>query len=234
MKRIAIIPARGGSKRIPKKNIKNFCGRPIISYVLEAARDSNLFDVIHVSTDSREIADLVERLGFPINFMRVNELSDDYTPIMPVLKWVLEQYKDRGLEFDVVTTIMPCAPFVEKNDLISASKLLKAGNYKNPVLSVSAYSAPIEWAFNKGKNSLLSPIQKDMLEKRSQDLTEHYFDTGSFAFFSSEHINSSIEDDSDMSYLGYVIDKYKAIDIDNMEDWQYAELTMYGLLNNCR
>ena len=94
MKRIAIIPARSGSKRIHKKNIKDFCGRPIIAYVLDALKDSNLFDVIHVSTDNQEIAGVVKDLGFPVDFIRSQKLSDDYTPIMPVLKWVVEQYKD--------------------------------------------------------------------------------------------------------------------------------------------
>ena len=92
-KRIAIIPARGNSKRIPKKNIRNFCGKPMISYPLEAIQKSNLFDVIHVSTDSNQICEKVEKLGFPIDFLRPAELADDYTPIMPVLKHVCYEYK---------------------------------------------------------------------------------------------------------------------------------------------
>ena len=102
MKRIAIIPARGGSKRIPRKNIKNLCGKPIIAYVLDAVKESNLFDVIHVSTDSNEIATVVKNLGFSVDFMRAQKLSDDHTPIMPVLKWVLEQYKDRDVDFETI------------------------------------------------------------------------------------------------------------------------------------
>ena len=89
VKRIAIIPARGGSKRIPNKNIRDFCGKPMISYALEAARDSALFDCIHVSTDSKKIAEATQKEGFDVDFMRTAELSDDHTPTMPVLKYVL-------------------------------------------------------------------------------------------------------------------------------------------------
>ena len=231
MKRIAIIPARGGSKRIPKKNIKYFCGRPIIAYVLDAVKDSNLFDVIHVSTDSKDIATVVENLGFSVDFMRVQKLSDDHTPIMPVLKWGLEQYKDKNVDFDEVATIMPCAPFVEPSDLVNASNLLRDNNYDRPVLTVSTYPAPIEWAFSRKESGLLEPVQIEMLEKRSQDLKEYYFDTGSFAFFSSQYILNSNDAGISNSYIGCVIDKYKAIDIDNMNDWKYAEYLMNGVMN---
>ena len=121
VKRIAIIPARGGSKRIPNKNIRDFCGKPMISYALEAARDSALFDCIHVSTDSKKIAEATQKEGFDVDFMRTAELSDDHTPIMPVLKYVLEQYIDRGKYFDEVVLIMACAPLIDANDLISSS-----------------------------------------------------------------------------------------------------------------
>ena len=229
MRRVAIIPARGGSKRIPKKNIKNFCGRPIIAYVLDAVEGSNLFDVIHVSTDSKEIATVVESLGFSVDFMRGPELSDDYTPIMPVLKWVLEQYKNKGVLFDEVATIMPCAPFIESSDLVKASDLLRQKNCSSPVLSVSNYPAPVEWAFKLNDSNQLRPINKEMLEVRSQDIQESYFDTGSFAFFSSQYILSSISAGISDSYTGCVIDKYKAIDVDNMDDWNHAEYLMRGI-----
>jgi len=231
MKRIAIIPARGGSKRIPKKNIKNLCGKPIIAYVLDAVEESSLFDVIHVSTDSQEIVTVVENLGFSVDFMRSDELSDDYTPIMPVLKWVLEQYKDSNIDFDEVASIMPCAPFIEAGDLVNASNLLRSGNYNSPVLAVSTYPAPIEWAFSRKDSGLMKPIQKALLEKRSQDLKEHYFDTGSFAFFSSQYVINSNGSGINNSYIGCIIDKYKSIDIDNIDDWKYAEYLMRGVVN---
>jgi pseudaminic acid cytidylyltransferase len=229
MKRIAIIPARGGSKRIPRKNIKNFCGKPIIAYVLDAVKESNLFDVIHVSTDSQEIVTVVESLGFSVDFMRDQKLSDDYTPIMPVLKWVLEQYKDKGVIFDEVATIMPCAPFVESSDLVNASKLLESNSHLGPVLSVSTYSAPIEWAFKLTKDKNLKPVNKEMLKKRSQDIEESYYDTGSFCFFSSKYVLNSTGAGIDSLYIGSTIEKYKAIDIDTLEDWLFAEMLFYGI-----
>ena len=229
-KRIAIIPARGGSKRIPGKNIKNFCGKPIISYSLDVAKASNLFDVIHVSTDSIEIANLVKDLGYSVDFMRPKSLSDDYTPIMPVLKWVLEEYNSRGECFDEVAMIMPCTPFIDSDDLVNASKLSKAGNYKKPVLAVSLYSAPIEWAFTLAEDQILKPVNKEILEKRSQDLEDHYFDTGSFCFFSSKYILNSKGAGINKSYIGYVIDKYRSIDIDDINDWKFAE-AIYRRIN---
>jgi len=229
MRRIAIIPARGGSKRIPKKNIKTFCGRPIIAYVLDAVKGSNLFDVIHVSTDSKEIATVVESLGFSVDFMRDRELSDDYTPIMPVLKWVLEKYKNKGILFEEVATIMPCAPFVESSDLIKASDLLRQKNYEIPVLSVSTYPAPVEWAFKLNDSNQLKPINKEMLEVRSQDIQESYFDTGSFAFFSSKYVLNSNNAGIGDSYIGHIVDQYKAIDIDTLDDWKFAEIVYRGL-----
>jgi len=112
IKRLAIIPARGGSKRIPNKNILEFCGKPIISYILEVVKNSNLFDVIHVSTDSEAIADVVAKLGFPVDFFRPSELADDYTPVMPVLKYVHDEYMKRGRVFDQVWSLMPTSPFM--------------------------------------------------------------------------------------------------------------------------
>ncbi len=199
--------------------------------MLDAAQGSNLFDTIHVSTDSQEIATVVKDLGFSVDFMRKDELSDDYTPIMPVLKWVLEQYKDRGDDFDEVATIMPCSPFVKSSDLINASNILENSNYKDSVLSVSAYPAPVEWAFRLEGDNELIPVQKEMLEKRSQDFEECYFDTGSFAFFSSNYIINSSGAGIRNSYTGCVIEKYKSIDIDNMDDWKYAEYLMLGLIS---
>jgi N-acylneuraminate cytidylyltransferase len=230
VKRIAIIPARGGSKRILKKNIKDFCGKPIISYVLDVIKDSNLFDVIHVSTDSVEIADTVESLGFPVDFMRDDSISDDHTSIMPVLKWVIDRYKDDDVEFDEVASIMPCAPFIEASDLLNASKLLRDNNFNNPVLAISTYSAPIEWAFKRNCDGLLDPVQPGAFAKRSQDLPVHYFDTGSFAFFPRNYIENSKGAGSDTSYIGQLVEKFKAIDIDDIDDWNYAEMVYYGML----
>ena len=154
MKRLAIIPARGGSNRILKKNIKKFCGKPMISYPIRALKESGLFHTIHVSTDSSEIAELVSDLGLEVDFLRDSSLADDHTPIMPVLKWTLEQYRLREIYFEEVAAVMPCTPFIESSDYIKANKLLNKENNDKPVIGISSYPAPIEWAFDK---SILPP-----------------------------------------------------------------------------
>jgi N-acylneuraminate cytidylyltransferase len=143
MRRLAIIPARGGSKRIHKKNIKNFCGQPIISYPLNAAKKSGLFHTIHVSTESLEIANIVKNLGFEVDFLRDASLADDMTPIMPVLKWVVQKYESKNLFFDEVVLIMACSPLIEHTDLQRASLMMVEKDIK-PVIAISSYQAPIE------------------------------------------------------------------------------------------
>src|ERR1700739_3167672 len=115
--RIAIVPARGGSKRIPDKNIVDFLGAPLMCYPIRAAEPSGLFDVIHVSTASLRIAEVAASLGHPADFMRDPALADDHTPLLPVLKWTLEQYAARGRAFSTVCLVMPTAPLIDADDL---------------------------------------------------------------------------------------------------------------------
>ena len=140
--RLAIIPARGGSKRIKNKNIVDFLGKPLIFYALDAAKKSKLFDEIHVSTDSKEIKNVVEKLGYKVDFLRKKNLADDFTGLFPVLKWVHQEYKKRGQFFQDVFCIMPCAPLLNHADLISAYKMFKNFNSKNPLLVASPFSVP--------------------------------------------------------------------------------------------
>ena len=229
MKRLAVIPAREGSKRIKNKNIKNFCGKPIISYALNAAKESGLFDTIHVSTESEEIANIVRDLGFTIDFLRDISLADDITPIIPVLKWDVEKYQSKNIYFDEVVLIMACAPLIDATDLKKASLIMDKNNGAKSVISISSYPAPIEWAF-ENKNTLLTPVNPGMFKIRSQDLTKKYYDTGAFIFFPVETILSSEGAGDDTGYVGYEIERLKAIDIDDQEDWELAELTMRALL----
>src|SRR5437588_12412635 len=120
MARIAVIPARGGSKRIKHKNIVDFCGRPLLTYSLAAAAESKLFDVVHVSTEDRAIADVAARYGYPPEFLRDEALADDHTGVIPVLRWVLERYAERGRNFDAVCLLMPTAPLIDADDLKGA------------------------------------------------------------------------------------------------------------------
>lgn len=223
MKRLAIIPARGGSKRIPQKNIRDFCGNPMISYILETARKSQLFDVTHVSTESYEIRNVVEKLGFTIDFMRPMELADDFTPLMPVLRYVVDRYYNQGKSFNQVWLLMACSPLIRPQDLQNASKKFENAGGTFPLLAVSEYPVPVEWAFSLSEEGKLTPVQPGLFSTRSQDLGKKYYDTGSFAIFPSENVQESKGAGSDHGFIGYPLPKGSFIDIDDQEDWKIAE-----------
>lgn len=222
-KRLAIIPARGGSKRIPNKNIRDFCGRPMITYPLSAARDSGLFLTIHVSTESETIRNVAKDFGFPPDFQRPHELADDHTPIMPVLRYVAQEYAKRGKHFDEIWLLMACAPLIDAKSLSNAAALFNQSGGQKSLLAVSEYPVPIEWAFSRNENGALTPVQAGMFAVRSQDLEKRYFDAGSFAVFPAIRILESQGAGSDNGFISYVLPKGTAIDIDDEWDWQLAE-----------
>lgn len=222
-RRIAVVPARGGSKRIPEKNIRDFCGRPMIGHVLQTAGDSGLFDIVHVSTDSPRVRDTVEALGFGVDFMRPARLADDITPILPVLKFVVSTYFERGERFDEAWLLMPCAPFIESSDLSGAAEVLGHASAGTSVMAVAEYPAPIEWAYRLAPDRVLTPVQPGMFAARSQDLDTAYFDAGAFAGMPSASVLASEGAGSNTQFLGYVLDPRKAIDIDDEADWVLAE-----------
>jgi pseudaminic acid cytidylyltransferase len=223
-RRLAIIPARGGSKRIPRKNVREFCGQPMIAYTLETARQSGLFETIHVSTEDEEVRTTVEGLGFTIDFPRPAHLSDDFTPIMPVMKYVTDTYAGRGHAFDEVWLLMACAPFIELNDLREAAALFQRAGGRRPVLAVTPYPSPIEWAYARSDDGALTPLQPGKFAIRSQDLEPRFFNTGTFAVFASAAVRESEGPGSDRNFVGYVIGKDRAIDVDDEDDWKLAEL----------
>ena len=222
-KRIAVVPARGGSKRIYKKNIKFFLGNPIISYTLNTLTESKLFDKIHISTDDLEIKRVVEDLNFKIDFLRDPALADDTTPIMPVIRFVLKEYKKLGLEYEQVWIVMPCSPLLESKDLIAANELFERNDRAFPVLAVSEYPAPIEWAFDLSKDSRLTALNEGMFAKDSKQLIPKYFDAGSFFIWATHDLNKTNGAGTDRDLVGYVIPKSKCVDIDDEEDWRLAE-----------
>ena len=223
VKRLALIPARGGSKRIKNKNIKNFCGKPMIYYPINELIQSKIFDKIHVSTESDKIVNVVKDIGLEIDFKRSQTLSDDFTPIMPVIKFVVKEYEKRKVFFDEIWLIMACNPLLDKRDLINASKLFKKHKNQESLIAVSEYPAPIEWAFSLDKKNILNAHQPGMFLKRSQDIQKSYYDIGSFAVFSNNIIKKSKPNGFDSNYLGYIIPKGNSVDIDDIDDWKYAE-----------
>ena len=226
-KRLAIIPARGGSKRIPQKNIAFFHGQPIISYTLNAAKESGLFDLIHVSTESQLIYEVVRELGYKPDFLRPVELAGDDTPLLPVLKYVVEQFAESGNLFDEVWILMPCAPLLTMEDFVRASKCFDSNG--GPILSICEYPAPIEWAYEKDSCERLSSTMRDKVHVRSQDLGIKYYDAGLFAAYAYEDLMNQSKTGDNFQFYGVSIDRLRAVDIDNEADWEYAE-KVYELL----
>ncbi len=223
MKRIAIIPARGGSKRIPYKNIRTFRGKPMILHILKTCLEANLFDKIHVSTDSLKIKKVVENFKINVDFLRPKDLADDSTPIMPVLKYVLTKYMEMKTTFDQIWLIMPCSPLITKDDFISAEKIYNTQKNKIKLMSVSKYPAPIEWAYKKNENGILKAVKVGAFEIPSQQIEPSYYDTGNFSIFSEKDILLSEGAGEGDNFLPYEIPFIRGLDIDDKEDWINAE-----------
>ena len=193
MSRICIITARGGSKRIPKKNIKDFCGKPIIAYSIEAALKSGLFDVVMVSTDSQEIADVAMAYGAQVPFMRSAANSDDYATTADVLKEVLDEYASRGQHFETMCCIYPTAPFVTAEKLQQAYEafISSGAEMLEPVV---AYSYPPQRSFLL-RDDMLKYQWPEYIRTRSQDLENWYHDAGQFYLYTVNAFVQSVEDD---------------------------------------
>lgn len=218
--RLAVIPARGGSKRIPKKNIIPFRGKPMIAYALDAAKASGMFDRIHVSTDSQEIADVVEALGFPVDFMRDESLADDHTGIVPVLRWVVKEYEQRGVHYDQVCCIMPNAPLLQSFDLVEAFRIFEQNEGIHPLLVYARFPVPVEWAFRRDEKGFMTADHPEKILIRSQDLLHAYYECGPFNIWLYEHL---LQDHPLAGkVLSYLMPTERAIDIDTPEDLTYA------------
>ncbi len=221
MKTIAIIPARGGSKRIPRKNIKDFAGQPIIKYSIDAALTSGCFDEVMVSTDDQEIAQVAQSFGAKVPFFRSKENSSDTAMTFPVLEEVVTEYKKRGMEFDYVCCIYPTAPFITPERLRTAKQTL-INNNAEVVLPIMKFGYPIQRSLRieNGKVRMFWPENYNV---RSQDLEPAYQDCGQFYFFKTK-----ILFEPGMIYskntLPIIVPESEAQDIDNEEDWRIAEI----------
>ena len=220
-KNIAIIPARGGSKRIPKKNIKEFCGKPIIAYSIEAALASELFEEVMVSTDDDAIASMALQYGAKVPFKRSEKNADDYSTTFDVLKEVLLQYKKTNQSFTYGCCIYPTAPFINSALLHEAFKKLINQNF-DTVFPVVKYAYPM-WRSLKLEDDKITMWWPENLNKRSQDLEASYHDAGQFYWFNIERILQT-ESLYTQNSGAIVIDDFHAQDIDTFQDWQMAEL----------
>ncbi len=216
---IAVIPARGGSKRIPRKNIKSFNGQPIIQYSIQAAIDSELFDHVFVSTDDQEIADVAIAAGADVPFLRSKDLSNDHAGVLPVIQ---DAIQNLNLQPDFVTCIYATAPLLKKEDLIQGAQLLSKHPDASFIISSIAYDYPVHRSFTQDENQKLSMLYPECYFERSQDLPTVYHDA---AMFYTAKTNAWLESDrlyrTDAMLLPIPENRY--CDIDTAEDWLRAE-----------
>ena len=220
--RVAIIPARGGSKRIPRKNIREFCGKPIIAWSIEAALESGCFDRVIVSTDDNEIANIAMQYGAEIPFMRPAELSNDTAATIPVIKHAIEWFKENEIKPRLVCCIYATAPFVMKEDLILGHDVITANNV-DYAFSVTSYAFPIQRAIRITNEDRVEMFQPEYFNTRSQELEEAYHDAGQFYWGSSgAWLESKPIFNSDAAPV--ILPRHRVQDIDTEEDWLRAEL----------
>ncbi|MCM1185868.1 MAG: pseudaminic acid cytidylyltransferase [Lachnoclostridium sp.] len=221
MKRIAIITARGGSKRIPRKNIKEFCGKPILAYSVEAALRSEKFDVVMVSTDDEEIAELAKEYGAEVPFYRSEATANDFATTNDVLLEVLAEYEKRGRHFDIGACIYPTAPFVTAQKLRRAVGELEESS-ADALIPVVQFSYPPQRALVMEDGGMIFRYP-EYLDSRSQDLEPHYHDAGQFYVFRTEAFlaNRKLMVGN---LLPLVVSEMEVQDIDNRTDWEIAEI----------
>lgn len=225
---ICVIPARSGSKRIPKKNIKNFCGKPIIAYSIEAAINCKLFDRIIVSTDSDEIAKIGNKYGAETPFIRPEKLSDDFTHTHEVIGHTVSYLEKNGYNIDYACCIYPTAPFIQVSDLLQGLDLIKSEKW-DLILAATNYSYPIFRSFEYLSNGGLKMIFPKYFNSRSQDLPKVYHDTGQF-YWAKPKIWKSKSSGFNIKNSIVEIPNFRAQDIDTVDDWQKAEV-MFKILN---
>ena len=224
-KAVCIIPARGGSKRIPKKNIKDFFGKPLIAYSIETALESNLFDKIVVTTDDEQIAKISQQYGATI-IKRPDELADDYTGTQDVIDHTIDYLRNQGEKFDFVCTLYATAPLLQSKYLIKGFEELKNSDAIN-TFSATSMPFPIQRTFRIDENGRSEMFHPQHALTRSQDLEEAYQDAGQFYW-------TKLDKKSDLIMFGkdsipIILPRHLVQDIDTIEDWERAEM-MYRVI----
>jgi pseudaminic acid cytidylyltransferase len=229
MQTIAIIPARGGSKRIPRKNIRSFCGKPMIARSIEAALESGVFDAVVVSTDDDEIASIAESCGAEVPFRRPSELSNDHAATMPVMVHALNWWELNKSKVEFLFCIYATAPFLKPKFLQESLIQLKKTNH-DFILSITSYEYPIQRSLKIIDEGLLGFAEPKYALTRSQDLEERYHDAGLFFGGKAE---AFLKHQTTMSAktVPYLIPRTYCQDIDNQEDWDHAA-NLFDYLQN--
>ncbi len=229
--KLCVIPARGGSKRIPRKNIRPFCGKPILAYSIEAALETGLFDRVMVSTDDKEIAEVAQAHGAEIPFLRPRELADDHTGTNAVARQAIEWHQRQGYAVDHACCLYATAPFVRAADLMAAyAQLCESG--KSFVFSVAKARFSVQRALRMTDGGEVEAMYPEFYASRSQDMEPAYHDAGQFYWGTAA---AFLEDRMLYSRLarGYVLPHYRVQDIDDEEDWMHAEM-MFEVLEKMR
>lgn len=220
-KAVAVITARGGSKRIPRKNIRLFCGKPMIEYAIEAALTSGIFDEVMVSTDDVEIAEIAKQAGAKVPFLRSKRNADDLAATHEVVLEVLEEYRREGVVFEYVCCIYPTAPFLTAKKLQESMEIL-TNAMADGIIPIVPYSFPPQRCFiiKEGKVEFKWPENR---LKRTQDLQRYYHDSGQFYFL---RVEAFLKEKSMLlkNTLPFILDEMEVQDIDNEEDWKIAEI----------
>ncbi|HHR6142245.1 TPA: pseudaminic acid cytidylyltransferase [Providencia alcalifaciens] len=227
--KIAIIPARGGSKRIPRKNIKSFHGKPMISYSIEAALNSKCFDKIIVSTDDIEIAKIAEQYGAEVPFLRPSEISDDQTTTMDVIQHAIMWCEKNSIDVSDVCCIYATAPFISSDDLNAGYKKLINNKELDFVFTAATFPFPIQRAIKLTENNRVKMFNPENALVRSQDLEEAYHDAGQFYWGRKNAFLQKKPIFSDYSEI-ILIPRNRVQDIDTPEDWDFAEV-LFSILN---
>ena len=226
--KIAIIPARGGSRRIPRKNVKLFFGRPIIAWPIEIAREAGCFDRIIVSTDDKEIAKIAEKYGAEVPFTRPSSISDDYSTTIAVVAHAIRLLQELGEKIYFVCCIYATAPFIRAVDLEKSLEIIQNEGV-DYCFSVTDYSFPIQRSIRITKDNRCEMFEPDVFHNRSQDLEKAYHDAGQFYW---GRVDAWIEQKA-LFYSNstpYVLPRYRVQDIDTVDDWKRAELMAQYLL----
>jgi N-acylneuraminate cytidylyltransferase len=224
---VAIITARGGSKRIPRKNLKLFLGKPIISYVIEAALRSKVFSEVMVSTDDKEIASLATKFGAKVPFFRSNKSSDNHATTADVILEVLNEYNKRNIFFSLACCMYPTAPFVTSK-LIKESRMLLMSKHADSVIPIVRYGPPIQRAIKKDIRGMISFREPNNAFTRTQDLEPFFHDAGQFYWLNIESFKKQRKIFMEHT-IGLEVSDIVAHDIDTLEDWRIAEMK-YRLL----
>ena len=224
---ICVIPARGGSKRIPRKNIKEFNGKPIIAYSIEAALKSNCFSQVIVSTDDDEISEVAKKYGALVPFVRPDELSNDYAGTISVIKHAIEWMEDNNNYIENVCCLYATAPFIQSKIISKAYQQLQDSN-SDYCFSVTSFSFPIQRAIKIVQGDKVNMFYPEHFNTRSQDLEEAYHDAGQFYWGKAQAFKDESPLFSEVA-TPYVLPRYLVQDIDTMEDWIRAE-AMYKVL----